>query len=657
MAVIIPPAAKNLTRSKFLGKDFDTYVTEITQYMQLQFDPTTFNNFFASELGVMLVETVAYALSQASWYVDRQVGENFLETAVLRNSVARLCRQIGFRMPGAVAPSVDLTVSFTAPQLFNVVIPKRFEYLSTSGLIYQQTSDLIFTAGDVGPKIVTVIQGETREEFFVSDGTPNQIFQLRNILSGEFIAEGTSIVSVDNVLWVSQDFLLFEQINEYEIELNREPPQIRFGDGFAGNIPINGADIRVSYVTSKGPTGKVLADEITQSRVPLVVGVDTVPLIVNNPLASTAGADAMALSEARVLAPQVFSTAKRLVTKEDYDAVVNAFVDPIFGAVAIGGANIVRGFLEDNFFVQDLENLNSLCGYIQAQLVIHSTSPLGNVTYTAVPVGALGNTIQVVQLNSGPTLPLLVSVVGQDITVQLATDGLAIVTSTSANVVAAILASVPASAMVTAAAEGAGTGLAGAVLALTALSGGGDNVAVQNIVKFDTLTPPATWGTLPQQFDEIYSAACKANLVEVQILTEDATGRYIAPTVGLAQALKAELDSMKESTVQILVFDGSRNLFAVNCSVAIKVLDGYDTVVVANAVKLGVEDHLLNRQYGDSVRISDVYAIVEAVEGVKYSHVSFTVPTSPTKVNPTTGDVDIDVDEVVTLGTVIVTLI
>ena len=66
MAVIIPPAAKNLTRSKFLGKDFDIYVTEITQYMQLQFDPTTFNNFFASELGVMLVETVAYALSQAS---------------------------------------------------------------------------------------------------------------------------------------------------------------------------------------------------------------------------------------------------------------------------------------------------------------------------------------------------------------------------------------------------------------------------------------------------------------------------------------------------------------------------------------------------------------------------------------------------------------
>ena len=656
MAVIIPPAAKNLTRSKFLGKDFDTYVTEITQYMQLQFDPTTFNNFFASELGVMLVETVAYALSQASWYIDRQVGENFLETAVLRNSVARLCRQIGFRMPGAVAPSVDLTVSFTAPQLFNVVIPKRFEYLSTSGLIYQQTSDLIFTAGDVGPKIVTVIQGETREEFFVSDGTPNQIFQLRNILSGEFIAEGTSIVSVDNVIWVSQDFLVFEQINEYEIELNREPPQIRFGDGFAGNIPINGADIRVSYVTSKGPTGKVLADEITQSRVPLVVGVDTVPLIVNNPLASTAGADAMALSEARVLAPQVFSTAKRLVTKEDYDAVVNAFVDPIFGAVAIGGANIVRGFLDDNYFVQDIENLNTLCGYIQAQLVIHSTSANGNVTYVAKPLGTLGNTVQAAQLNNGPTLPLTVSVVGQDITVQLATDGLGVVTSTANDVVTAIQGDVAANALVTVTAEGAGIGLAG-VLPLTALSGGGDNVAVQNIVKFDSLTLPATWGSLPQQFDEIYSAACKANLVEVQILTEDATGRYIAPTVGLAQALKAELDSMKESTVQILVFDGSRNLFAVNCSVAIKVLDGYDTVVVSNTVKLGVEDHLLNRQYGDSVRISDVYAIVEAVEGVKYSHVNFTVPTSPTKVNPTTGDVDIDPDEVVTLGTVTVTLI
>jgi hypothetical protein len=656
MPVIIPPAAKSLTRTKFLGKDFDTYVTEITQFMQLQFDPTTFNNFFASELGIMLVETVAYALSQASWYIDRQIGENFLETAVLRNSVARLCRQIGFRMPGAVAPSVDLTVSFSAPQLFNVVIPNRFEYISASGLVYQQTSALIFTAGEVGPKITTVIQGETRQEFFVSDGTPNQVFQIRNVLSGEFIAEGTSIVTVDNLVWEARDFLAFEQINEYEIELNREPPQIRFGDGVAGNIPPNGADIQVSYVTSKGPSGKVLAGEITQPRAPLVVGVDEIPLVVNNPLASTAGAQAMALSEARVLAPQVFATAKRLVTKEDYDAVVNAFVDPIFGAVAVGGANIVRGFLQDNYFVTDLENLNIFCGQIQAQLVIHSTVINGNVTYTARPLGVLGNTIQVAQVNNGASLPLLVTVVGQDITVQLATDGLGVVTSTSNAVVAAIVASVPASALVVATAESLGTGLAG-VLPLTNLSGGAPNVPVQNIIKFDSLTPPITWGSLPRQFDQIYSAACKANLVEVQILTEDATGRYIAPTVGLAQALKAELDSMKESTVQILVFDGSRTLFVVNANVAIKVIDGYDTVVVGNTVKLAVEDHLLHRLYGESVRISDVYAIVEAVEGVKYSHVSFTVPTAPAKVNPTTGDVDITDFEVVTLGTVTVTLI
>jgi hypothetical protein len=657
MAVIIPPAAKNLTRSKFLGKDFDTYVQEITQYMQLQFDPTTFNNFFASELGVMLVETVAYALSQASWYIDRQVGENFLETAVLRNSVARLCRQIGFRMTGAVAPSVDLEVSFAAPQAFNVEIPKGFEYQSSSGLIYQQTADLIFTAGEVGPKVVTVIQGETREEFFVSDGTANQIFQLRNILSGEFIAEGTSVVSIDNVIWEPQDFLTFDQTNQYEVELNREPPQIRFGDGFAGNIPPNGADIRVSYVTTKGTAGKVLAGEITQPRAPLVVGVDEIPLVINNPLASTAGGEAMALSEARVLAPQVFSTAKRLVTKEDYDAVVNAFVDPIFGRVAIGGANIVRSFLDDNYFVQDLENLNTLCGYVQAQLVAHSTSANGNVTYTAKPVGAAGNTIQVAQQNNGVSLPLVVSVVGQDITIQLATNGLGVVTSTANDVVTAVQASVAANALVNVVAEGTGAGLAGVLASLTALSGGGDNTAVQNIIKFDTLTPPATWGTLPQQFDEIYSAACKANLVEVQILAADSSGRYIAPTVGLAQALKAELETMKESTVQILVFDGSRNLFSVNAAVAIKVIDGYDSVVVSNNVKLGVEDHLLNRKYGESIRISDVYAIVEAVEGVKYSHVNFTVPTAPTKVDPATGDVLIDEDEVVTLGTVTVSLI
>lgn len=652
MAIIVPQAAKDLIRSKYLGKDFDTYVQEIVQFMQLEFDPTTFNNFFASDLGVMLVETVAFALSQASWYVDRQVSENFLETAVLRNSVARLSRQVGFKMPGAVPPSVDLSISFETAQTFPVVVPKGFEYVTAEGIVYQQTADVLFAVGEVGPKTVTAVQGETREEFFSSDGTPNQVFQLRGTPPGEFIGEGTTVVSVDSVIWTPVDFLIFEPINEYEVELNREPPQIRFGDGVAGNIPPIGADIRVTYLSTKGPAGKVKAGEIQQPRVPLVVGVTTIPLVVTNPNPSTAGGEAMRLSEAKVLAPAVFSTAKRLVTKEDYDAIINSFVDPLFGRVAIGTANIIRSFSEDSFLVTILENIDIQCGQIAAQLVVHSTSVDGNVTYVAKTKGTSGNSVRVrhlVPVPAGPQ-PLSVTISGQDITVNLETDGLGNVLSTSSQVATAVntavLAQPDPSLLATATAEGSGGGLAGVLPTFTNLSGGGPNTVVQGLLS-----------SLEGKLDEIVSAACKANLVEVQILAADATGRYIAPTAGLAQALKVKLDSMKESTVQVIVFDGSRNLFSVNATVAIKVIDGFNAVVVSENVKAEMEGFLIGKKYGQSVRISDAYALVEAVEGVEFSHIEFQVPSNPGMVDPATGDVLVNPFQVVTLGTVTVTLI
>jgi hypothetical protein len=231
------------------------------------------------------------------------------------------------------------------------------------------------------------------------------------------------------------------------------------------------------------------------------------------------------------------------------------------------------------------------------------------------------------------------------------------VISTAAAVAAAVMADPAANALVDVVAEGTGGGIAGVLPSFTNLAGGGPNVPVQNIIKFDASDPPTSWGTLPREINAVLSAACKANLVEVQILAADATGRYIAPTQGLAMALKAKLDSMKESTVQTIVFDGSRNLFPVDALVKIKVLDGFNTVVVANNVKRAVEGLLLSRKYAESVRISDAYALVEAVEGVQFSHIFFSVPKSPGKVNPTTGDVDIKDDEVVTLGTVTTTLI
>ncbi len=100
-----------------------------------------------------------------------------------------------------------------------------------------------------------------------------------------------------------------------------------------------------------------------------------------------------------------------------------------------------------------------------------------DLTYTAVSYGSGGNAITVAYTNDGANIPLSVSVSGSAITVHLATNGSGNVTSTAAQVAAAIAASSTAAAKVTVAnATGNdGSGVV-SVMAPTNLSGGTSNV-------------------------------------------------------------------------------------------------------------------------------------------------------------------------------------
>jgi hypothetical protein len=89
-----------------------------------------------------------------------------------------------------------------------------------------------------------------------------------------------------------------------------------------------------------------------------------------------------------------------------------------------------------------------------------------------VDAGTAGNDITVAYVDPGtPSEALSVAVTGTDIVVNLATDGGSSITSTAAQVIAAVNASPTASALVTATASGTVTGVVAAVTA-TNLTGG-----------------------------------------------------------------------------------------------------------------------------------------------------------------------------------------
>lgn len=130
---------------------------------------------------------------------------------------------------------------------------------------------------------------------------------------------------------------------------------------------------------------------------------------------------------------------------------------------------------------------------IQACAILQTgTVPANNaILWTAVPEGTAGNSIRVALSNPGGTGTLSVSVSGNDITVTLARTG-GVITSTAADVIAAIKAHSGASALVRASnySTSNGTGLVVAV-SLTYLAGGSDTVTYETVAEVLNISGPA----------------------------------------------------------------------------------------------------------------------------------------------------------------------
>lgn len=117
----------------------------------------------------------------------------------------------------------------------------------------------------------------------------------------------------------------------------------------------------------------------------------------------------------------------------------------------------------------------------KATLTLNSVATNSDITFTEVRthVGTNDSPIRVRTVNPGTNnAALSISVSGADITINLATDGSAAATTTAALAVAALAASQAAAALVSAVAEGNGSGVL-SVIGYTALTGGPNTLEVK----------------------------------------------------------------------------------------------------------------------------------------------------------------------------------
>lgn len=593
MGISLSVTARDLIRSGFFGKDFDTAVSEITSFLQLRFGPNVANTIVASEEGLMLIEAFAFGFSTANWYGDRQADDTNLRDVRLRAAAVAIARQLGYKPRAAVPPAVEITITLLTTPTSRLTIEKGRKLNGPEGLIFEAAEEVVFDPGETGPKTFSARQGETLEEIFTSTGEAVQIFPITTVPDGSSIAQDSARAFIAGNEWVEQEFLTFEQTEQFEFQYGFSPPRAIFGDGIAGNIPPADDEVRLRFFVTNGTGGSVPANTVTTFTQPLVAGIQVIEAQLVHDDPSTPGSNRETVESIKTNAPQVFQAADRAVTQADIDALINAFNDPVFGAVAIGRATTPRSVDQDAQALTILADLENACpqtlthgGATNGPFVVGETLTGGDSGATATVVGVAGNDVSIFNISGEFT------------------DG-ETVTGSSSGATATV-----------------------------------DSVSVAQIAT-----------DLRNYWDTTLASNCQPNIVVAQILSSDVDGRYVSAPTALARALEEFLDARLESTVKAQVVDGTINLLSVDLAVEVQTLPDFSTADQVDAVladvRSSLESELLGRSYGVSLRISDLYAIAEGTEGVDFANIEVT---SPTDRLDEFGNLPIEDFEVITLG-------
>jgi len=117
----------------FAATDFDTLKQALVDYVKAVY-PLDYNNFAESDLGVMLIELVAYMGAVMSMKADMLAHEGYLKTARNPNNVRKLLELIGVRMrgPSSAAASVTLTSDTIITSGTSITIPPSERVIVTT---------------------------------------------------------------------------------------------------------------------------------------------------------------------------------------------------------------------------------------------------------------------------------------------------------------------------------------------------------------------------------------------------------------------------------------------------------------------------------------------------------------------------------------------
>jgi hypothetical protein len=336
--------------------DFATIKNSLKTYLAQQTEFTDYN-FEASGLSNIL-DVLAHNTHFNGLIANFALNESFLNTAQLRSSVVSHAESLGYNPRSITSATAYLNISVVitaAGRPTSITLP-RYSTFTTSvdDVTYTFYTLEAYTATDDGSGNyiflnsngttgIAVVEGTLKTKtFFVGQVVDRQIY----VVPDTTIDTSTVTVNVFNS-GTSSDFLVYTPLYE-AITVNassqlyqlREAPngyyELIFSDGITtGRAPVAGNKIVLTYLSSKGTLANTGAGFVATS--PINVNGINYNLSVTTSTAATGGADKESIESIRQNAPISFAAQQRLVTADDYRALILSKYSTVEDCIAWGG--------------------------------------------------------------------------------------------------------------------------------------------------------------------------------------------------------------------------------------------------------------------------------------------------------------------------------
>ena len=340
--------------------DFNTIKAALKTKLQ-QSSQFSDYDFEASGLSNIL-DVLAYNTHLNGLIANIAVNESFLNSAQLRSSVVSHAETVGYYPHSKTAShaTVSLSVATSDTVTTTATLPINTTFtgvLGDTSYTFQTLESLTATndgSGNftfqtsAGISSVSIFEGTLKTKtFIVGDSTEEQVYVIPdldldkttlrvNVYDTTTSSSFTTYSDVEDVVRITTDSKIY---------IIRETPngyfELIFGEGnVLGQSPAAGNKIEVTYLASNGEDANTISsftadDDITIGGTDYSVTVTTVS-------AAAGGDDKESIASIKRNAPLVFASQQRLVTAEDYEAIIGQTYNQLISdVVAWGGEDNV----------------------------------------------------------------------------------------------------------------------------------------------------------------------------------------------------------------------------------------------------------------------------------------------------------------------------